>query len=179
MVSTPVDPQASSTENKSQNLLNYPTYLNTEDIENINQQCKEESFWYRALPLSLGSMLIAQGLVTKGVIKTGSLNTVVWTTCTQIQSIGKSTNQPFKVGPVRKQTAQRFQECHLIVLLVLWRFLLGKCRILKNAPRILEVFFCHRDQNRTGKVLPQMKNAKQIFKQKNQILLFLKTGTRY
>ncbi|XP_025032888.1 OCIA domain-containing protein 1-like isoform X4 [Python bivittatus] len=78
MVSTPVDPQASSTENKSQNLLNYPTYLNTEDIENINQQCKEESFWYRALPLSLGSMLIAQGLVTKGVIKTGSLNTVVF-----------------------------------------------------------------------------------------------------
>ncbi|XP_063166768.1 OCIA domain-containing protein 2-like [Candoia aspera] len=77
MVSAPVDAQASSTENKSQNLFIYPTYLNIEEIEKINQRCKEESFWYRALPLSLGSMLIAHGLVTKGVIKTGSLNTVV------------------------------------------------------------------------------------------------------
>ncbi|XP_034267224.1 OCIA domain-containing protein 2-like isoform X1 [Pantherophis guttatus] len=77
MDSTPVDNEASSTENKTQNLLSYPRRLTGEEIENINQRCKEESFWYRALPLSLGSMLITQGLISKGIIKTASLNTVV------------------------------------------------------------------------------------------------------
>ncbi|XP_070804724.1 uncharacterized protein [Pituophis catenifer annectens] len=59
MDSTPVDTEASSTENKTQNLLGYPRRLTGEEIENINQRCKEESFWYR------------------GIIKTASLNTVV------------------------------------------------------------------------------------------------------
>ncbi|NXO54687.1 OCAD1 protein, partial [Aramus guarauna] len=33
----------------------------------ICEECKKESFWYRALPLSLGSMLVTQGLVSKGI----------------------------------------------------------------------------------------------------------------
>ncbi|KFP60791.1 OCIA domain-containing protein 1, partial [Cariama cristata] len=33
----------------------------------IRKECKKESFWYRALPLSLGSMLVTQGLVSKGI----------------------------------------------------------------------------------------------------------------
>ncbi|XP_069780790.1 OCIA domain-containing protein 2 isoform X3 [Narcine bancroftii] len=31
-------------------------------------ECKRESFWFRALPLSLGSMLVTQGLMYKGVL---------------------------------------------------------------------------------------------------------------
>ncbi|NXQ96465.1 OCAD1 protein, partial [Sagittarius serpentarius] len=33
----------------------------------IYEQCKKESFWYRALPLSLGSMVVTQRLVSKGI----------------------------------------------------------------------------------------------------------------
>ncbi|XP_026555687.1 OCIA domain-containing protein 2 [Pseudonaja textilis] len=77
MDSTPGDTEASSTENKTQNLFSYPRSISGEEIEHINQICKEESFWYRALPLSLASMLITQGLITKGIIKTASTNTVV------------------------------------------------------------------------------------------------------
>ncbi|KAM3831679.1 uncharacterized protein M6D78_011865 isoform 2-T2 [Vipera latastei] len=77
MDSTPVNTEFSSTENTTQNLLSHPRRLTVEEIENISQRCKEESFWYRALPLSFGSMLITQGLITKGIIKTASLNTVV------------------------------------------------------------------------------------------------------
>ncbi|XP_061850294.1 OCIA domain-containing protein 2 [Colius striatus] len=36
------------------------------EIARIRAECKKESFWYRALPLSLGSMLVTQGLVSKG-----------------------------------------------------------------------------------------------------------------
>ncbi|XP_009883322.1 PREDICTED: OCIA domain-containing protein 2 [Charadrius vociferus] len=38
-----------------------------EEIARIRKECKEESFWYRALPLSLGSMLVTQGLISKGI----------------------------------------------------------------------------------------------------------------
>ncbi|KAM6401906.1 OCIA domain-containing protein 2-like [Pluvialis apricaria] len=38
-----------------------------EEIARIRKECKKESFWYRALPLSLGSMLVTQGLVSKGI----------------------------------------------------------------------------------------------------------------
>ncbi|XP_078254854.1 OCIA domain-containing protein 2 [Rhinoraja longicauda] len=34
----------------------------------IIKECKSESFWFRALPLSLGSMLVTQGLVHKGIL---------------------------------------------------------------------------------------------------------------
>ncbi|KFQ47812.1 OCIA domain-containing protein 1, partial [Pelecanus crispus] len=33
----------------------------------IHAECKKESFWYRVLPLSLGSMLVTQELVSKGI----------------------------------------------------------------------------------------------------------------
>ncbi|KAJ1215057.1 hypothetical protein NDU88_002667 [Pleurodeles waltl] len=44
------------------------THLHRKDIANIIQECKEESFYYRALPWSLGSMLVTQGLVYKGFL---------------------------------------------------------------------------------------------------------------
>ncbi|XP_072107936.1 OCIA domain-containing protein 2 isoform X1 [Mobula birostris] len=37
-------------------------------IANIIMECKKESFWFRALPLSLGSMLVTQNLVYKGIL---------------------------------------------------------------------------------------------------------------
>ncbi|XP_071663583.1 OCIA domain-containing protein 2 [Patagioenas fasciata] len=36
-------------------------------VARIRKECKKESFWYRALPLSLGSMLVTQGLISKGI----------------------------------------------------------------------------------------------------------------
>lgn len=37
------------------------------EVARIIKECKQESFWYRALPLSLGSMLVTQGLISKGI----------------------------------------------------------------------------------------------------------------
>ncbi|XP_017600111.1 PREDICTED: OCIA domain-containing protein 2 [Corvus brachyrhynchos] len=37
------------------------------EIARIRKECKQESFWYRGLPLSLGSMLVTQGLISKGI----------------------------------------------------------------------------------------------------------------
>uniref|UniRef100_F7E365 OCIA domain containing 2 n=1 Tax=Xenopus tropicalis TaxID=8364 RepID=F7E365_XENTR len=39
-----------------------------EDFAKVMKECKEESFWYRALPISLGSMLVTQGLIYKGYL---------------------------------------------------------------------------------------------------------------
>ncbi|OCT96832.1 OCIA domain-containing protein 2 [Xenopus laevis] len=39
-----------------------------EDFAKMMKECKEESFWYRALPISLGSMLVTQGLIYKGYL---------------------------------------------------------------------------------------------------------------
>ncbi|KAM5194210.1 OCIA domain-containing protein 2 [Mantella aurantiaca] len=39
-----------------------------QEIKKVIKECKEESFWYRALPLSLGSMLATQGLVYTGYL---------------------------------------------------------------------------------------------------------------
>nr|XP_056711836.1 OCIA domain-containing protein 2 [Euleptes europaea] len=62
--------QASSLDQKDQNLQNFPTpNVSIEEIARIRQECKEESFWYRGLPLSLGSMLVVQGLVANGTFK--------------------------------------------------------------------------------------------------------------
>ncbi|XP_059845162.1 OCIA domain-containing protein 2 isoform X3 [Hypanus sabinus] len=51
-------------------------------IAKIIMECKQESFWFRALPLSLGSMLVAQGLVYKGILspskRFGSIPKVAW-----------------------------------------------------------------------------------------------------
>ncbi|KAJ6668566.1 hypothetical protein lerEdw1_012048 [Lerista edwardsae] len=72
MTSVPGDGkvQASPAEQKPKSMLHCPiSDVVPEEIAKIRQQCKEESFWYRALPLSLGSMLVAQGLVANGVLK--------------------------------------------------------------------------------------------------------------
>ncbi|XP_048365097.1 OCIA domain-containing protein 2 [Sphaerodactylus townsendi] len=62
--------QASSPDQKDQNHPSFPpSNVNLEEIARIRQECKEESFWYRALPLSLGSMLVVQGLVAHGTLK--------------------------------------------------------------------------------------------------------------
>ncbi|KAM4629805.1 OCIA domain-containing protein 2 [Polymixia lowei] len=39
------------------------------DIRQIWKECQEESFWYRALPLSLGSMAVTGGLIYAGIWK--------------------------------------------------------------------------------------------------------------
>ncbi|CAH2300159.1 OCIA domain-containing 2 [Pelobates cultripes] len=39
------------------------------EFSKIMKECKEESFWKRALPLSLASMLATQGLVYQGFLK--------------------------------------------------------------------------------------------------------------
>uniref|UniRef100_A0A8C8FLC4 OCIA domain-containing protein n=1 Tax=Oncorhynchus tshawytscha TaxID=74940 RepID=A0A8C8FLC4_ONCTS len=42
-------------------------HIHRDDVRQIWKDCKEESFWYRALPLSLGSMAVTGGLIYKGV----------------------------------------------------------------------------------------------------------------
>ncbi|KAG9282775.1 OCIA domain-containing protein 2 [Astyanax mexicanus] len=43
--------------------------VNREEVKQIWKECQEESFWYRALPLSLGSMAVTGGLIYNGVWK--------------------------------------------------------------------------------------------------------------
>ncbi|KAM9435736.1 OCIA domain-containing protein 2 [Clarias gariepinus] len=40
-----------------------------DEMKKIWKECKEESFWYRAFPLSLGSMALTGGLIYNGVWK--------------------------------------------------------------------------------------------------------------
>ncbi|XP_046892800.1 OCIA domain-containing protein 2 [Hypomesus transpacificus] len=42
-------------------------HLPREDIRQIWRECQEESFWYRALPASLGSMAVTGGLLYQGI----------------------------------------------------------------------------------------------------------------
>ncbi|XP_068448869.1 OCIA domain-containing protein 2 [Clinocottus analis] len=42
-------------------------HVHREDVRKVWKECQEESFWYRALPLSLGSMAVTGGLVYQGV----------------------------------------------------------------------------------------------------------------
>ncbi|XP_029939236.1 OCIA domain-containing protein 2 [Salarias fasciatus] len=44
-------------------------HIHREDVRKIWKECQEESFWYRALPLSLGSMAVTGGLIYNGVWK--------------------------------------------------------------------------------------------------------------
>ncbi|XP_015268360.1 PREDICTED: OCIA domain-containing protein 2 [Gekko japonicus] len=72
MASIPDDQkvQASSLDQKDQHLHSFPaSNVNIQEIERIRRECKEESFWHRGLPLSLGSMLVVQGLVANGTFK--------------------------------------------------------------------------------------------------------------
>ncbi|XP_033936864.1 OCIA domain-containing protein 2 [Pseudochaenichthys georgianus] len=42
-------------------------YVHREDVRKVWKECQEESFWYRALPLSMGSMAVTGGLIYNGV----------------------------------------------------------------------------------------------------------------
>ncbi|XP_056270947.1 OCIA domain-containing protein 2 [Pseudoliparis swirei] len=42
-------------------------HVHREDLRKVWKECHEESFWYRALPLSLGSMAVTGGLIYQGV----------------------------------------------------------------------------------------------------------------
>ncbi|XP_013882995.1 OCIA domain-containing protein 2 [Austrofundulus limnaeus] len=44
-------------------------HVHREDVRKVWKECQEESFWYRALPLSLGSMAVTGGLIYKGIWK--------------------------------------------------------------------------------------------------------------
>ncbi|KAM8939508.1 OCIA domain-containing protein 2 [Pelodytes ibericus] len=44
------------------------SHAHRQDFAKLMKECKEESFWQRALPFSLGSMLVTQGLVYKGYL---------------------------------------------------------------------------------------------------------------
>uniref|UniRef100_A0A6I8NUY6 OCIA domain-containing protein 1 n=1 Tax=Ornithorhynchus anatinus TaxID=9258 RepID=A0A6I8NUY6_ORNAN len=52
-------------------------YVPTEDERRVFVECNRESFWYRSVPLTAASVLVTQGLITKGVLsghpKYGSL----------------------------------------------------------------------------------------------------------
>ncbi|XP_028821407.1 OCIA domain-containing protein 2-like isoform X1 [Denticeps clupeoides] len=45
-------------------------HIQREEVRKIWRECQEESFWYRALPLSLGSMTVTGALIYQGVWKT-------------------------------------------------------------------------------------------------------------
>ncbi|XP_028299994.1 OCIA domain-containing protein 2 [Gouania willdenowi] len=42
-------------------------HVHRDDVFKVWKECREESFWYRALPLSVGSMAVTGGLIYKGV----------------------------------------------------------------------------------------------------------------
>ncbi|KAK2835879.1 hypothetical protein Q5P01_016363 [Channa striata] len=44
-------------------------HLHREGVRKVWKECQEESFWYRALPLSLGSMAVTGGLIYQGIWK--------------------------------------------------------------------------------------------------------------
>ncbi|XP_072552357.1 OCIA domain-containing protein 2 [Salminus brasiliensis] len=44
-------------------------HIHREEVRQIWKECQEESFWYRALPLALGSMAVTGGLIYNGVWK--------------------------------------------------------------------------------------------------------------
>ncbi|KAM4549153.1 OCIA domain-containing protein 2 isoform 2-T2 [Odontesthes bonariensis] len=44
-------------------------HVHREDVRRVWKECQEESFWYRALPLSVGSMAVTGGLIYNGVWK--------------------------------------------------------------------------------------------------------------
>uniref|UniRef100_A0A8C8SIT9 OCIA domain-containing protein 1 n=1 Tax=Pelusios castaneus TaxID=367368 RepID=A0A8C8SIT9_9SAUR len=52
----------------SRELFNIPT----EEEKRVLYECMQESFWYRALPLSLASMAVTYGLIKKGFLTSSS-----------------------------------------------------------------------------------------------------------
>uniref|UniRef100_M4AIJ6 OCIA domain containing 2 n=1 Tax=Xiphophorus maculatus TaxID=8083 RepID=M4AIJ6_XIPMA len=47
-------------------------HVHREDVWKVWRECQEESFWYRALPLSVGSMAATGGLIYNGVWKSSA-----------------------------------------------------------------------------------------------------------
>ncbi|XP_054911933.1 OCIA domain-containing protein 2-like [Poeciliopsis prolifica] len=47
-------------------------HVHREDVRKVWKECQEESFWYRALPLSVGSMAVTGGLIYNGVWKSSA-----------------------------------------------------------------------------------------------------------
>ncbi|XP_069057602.1 OCIA domain-containing protein 1 isoform X1 [Pleurodeles waltl] len=47
-------------------------YIPTEEERRVFKECNDESFWYRSLPFSAISMLLTQGLVSRGILTTSS-----------------------------------------------------------------------------------------------------------
>uniref|UniRef100_A0A8C3WPC4 OCIA domain containing 2 n=1 Tax=Catagonus wagneri TaxID=51154 RepID=A0A8C3WPC4_9CETA len=66
-------------------------HIHRAEISKIIRECQEESFWKRALPFSLVSMLITQGLVHQGYLaanpRFGSLPKVARTACLPVRSV--------------------------------------------------------------------------------------------
>ncbi|XP_070688527.1 OCIA domain-containing protein 2 [Pempheris klunzingeri] len=44
-------------------------HIHRDDMRRVWKECQDESFWYRALPLSLGSMAVTGGLIYNGIWK--------------------------------------------------------------------------------------------------------------
>ncbi|XP_051232273.1 OCIA domain-containing protein 2 [Dicentrarchus labrax] len=44
-------------------------HIHRDDLRKVWKECHEESFWYRALPFSLGSMAVTGGLIYNGIWK--------------------------------------------------------------------------------------------------------------
>ncbi|NP_001039167.1 OCIA domain-containing protein 1 [Xenopus tropicalis] len=47
-------------------------YIPTDDERRVFRECNEESFWYRSLPISAVSMIVTQGLISRGILTTSS-----------------------------------------------------------------------------------------------------------
>uniref|UniRef100_A0A3Q2Z0R8 OCIA domain containing 2 n=1 Tax=Hippocampus comes TaxID=109280 RepID=A0A3Q2Z0R8_HIPCM len=45
-------------------------HIPSEDVRKVWKECQQESFWYRALPLSVGSMAVTGTLIYNGIWKT-------------------------------------------------------------------------------------------------------------
>ncbi|XP_017395778.1 OCIA domain-containing protein 1 isoform X1 [Cebus imitator] len=45
-----------------------PDYIPTEEERRLFAECNDESFWFRSVPLAATSMLITQGLISKGIL---------------------------------------------------------------------------------------------------------------
>ncbi|KAM5271647.1 OCIA domain-containing protein 2 isoform 2-T2 [Ctenodactylus gundi] len=60
------------------------------EIAKIIRECQEESFWKRALPFSLVSMLVTQGLIQQGYLaanpRFGSLPKLARTACLPVRN---------------------------------------------------------------------------------------------
>uniref|UniRef100_A0A8D0HIQ9 OCIA domain-containing protein n=1 Tax=Sphenodon punctatus TaxID=8508 RepID=A0A8D0HIQ9_SPHPU len=69
MTAAPAEGTLQTPQSTEQSPLHCPlSSTDNKKIAAIRKQCREESFWYRALPLSLGGMLVTQGLVFNGTL---------------------------------------------------------------------------------------------------------------